>query len=129
MSRPMFNSGMVLYLLFSVRRAKYFCHRDGKVREIHLMKFVMVLRDPTPKPPSAPHKELSPILMQLISHLSRRIPGAPFLLIQALSSLREEACLRTCLQSSRHANGATKITVYRPESKGWLRLQSHTLAN
>lgn len=82
------------------------------------MKFVMFLWDPTPKPAPAPCKELSPITMQLISHLSHHISGAPFLLIQVLSSSREEACLCTCLQSTRHANGAAKITVYKQVSKG-----------
>lgn len=51
--------------------------------------------------------------MQLISHLRHHISGAPFLLIQALPSSREDTCLCTCLQNSRHANGATKIPLYK----------------
>lgn len=82
------------------------------------MKFVMFLRDPIPKLPPAPHKEMSHFAMQLISHLSHPISEAPFLLIQALSSSREEACLCACPQSTRHANGVTKITVYKRVSKG-----------
>lgn len=101
------------YTFFSpgTHRAEYFCHRNGKVREIHFMKFAMFLQDPTPKPPPAPHKELYPVTIELISHLSHSISGASFLLIQAPPSSREEACPCTHLQSTRHANGATKITV------------------
>lgn len=82
------------------------------------VKFVMLLRDPTPKPPVAPCEELFPITMRLISHLSHRISGTSFLLIQAIPSSREESCLCTCLQSTRHANGAAKITAYKQTSKG-----------
>lgn len=119
MSRPMLNSEMVLNLFSSrhIFRAEYFCHRNGKVREIHLMKLVMFLWDPTPKPHPAPHKELPPITMQLISHLRHHNSGAPFLLIQALPSSREDTRLCTCLQNSRHASGATKISVYKPVPK------------
>lgn len=69
MSRPMFNSEMVLYLFSSrhIYRAEYFCHRDGRVREIHLMKLMMFLWDPTPKPHQSHTKNF--LLLQCSSSL------------------------------------------------------------
>lgn len=77
----------------------------------HLMKPVMFLWDPTAELPLASHKEASPIPMKLISHLRHHISGAPFLLIQALSSSREDTYLCTCLKSTRHANSATNSST------------------